>query len=302
MLEPQGGMQVSEILEWAKYSEKSGYGYFLRSDHFMPTGGAKGLDSPECWVTLGAVAATTDRIRFGPLVTPVGFRNPALLARMSCTLHSFSRGRLVLGFGAGWFQDEYLAHGYPFPPFHLRFDQFIEAIHIVRPLTEGKRVDFQGKYFAAHLECLPKPKGKVHMIIGGRTPRVVDAAARYADEWNIFSPTLDLYRMLRKVFDSRSGEREVQVSQMGTFLIGENNREVKENASSHAKVFGIAGGAEAAMEGIKKRGGFCGTTEDIVAQVNERRAAGIQKFYFQVLNTENKEMVNLLTRTIKDEF
>ncbi len=301
MLEPQGGMQVREILEWANYSEKSGYGYLLRSDHFMPTGGAKGLDSPECWVTLGAVAEVTNRIRFGPLVTPVGFRNPALLARMACTLHSFSDGRLVLGIGAGWFQDEYIAHGYDFPPFRLRFDQFLEAIKIVRPLTEGKRVDFQGKYFQAHTDCLPKPKGKVHMIIGGRTPRIAGAAAQNADEWNIFSPTLELYGKLRKVFDSKLGGRDVNVSQMGTFLLGENNRELKENASRLARTFGIEGGAEAAIERVKQRGGFCGTTEEFMGQVNERREVGIEKFYFQLLDTENKEMVNLLTRTLKEE-
>ena len=147
MLEPQLGMQVGEILEWAEYAEKAGFGYILRSDHLMPTGGRTGEDSPspECWVTLGAVAASTKRVAFGPLVTPVGFRNPALLARMACTLHSFSEGRLVLGFGAGWFRDEYLANGYEFPPFRVRFEQLLEALKIVRPLTEGRRADFQGK-------------------------------------------------------------------------------------------------------------------------------------------------------------
>jgi len=302
MLEPQLGMKMDEILDWAKYAEKSGCGYILRSDHILPTSGAKGLESPECWVTLGALAASTSKIKFGPLVSPVGFRNPALLARMACTLHSFSGGRLVLGFGAGWFEDEYLAHGYPFPSFRDRFDQFLEAIQIVRPLTEGESVDFQGKYFFAHLECLPKPKGKVHMMIGGRTLRVVEAAARYADEWNILSPTLDLYKKMRKVFDSKSNGRDVHVSQMGTFLIGENNRELKENASSHARAFGIEGGAEAAMNWIKERGGFCGTTEEFVSEVNQRREAGIQKFYFQILNTKNRRMVELLTRTLKEEF
>ncbi len=302
MLEPQGGMKVAEILDRAKYAEKAGYGYLFRSDHFKPTGGAKGVDSPECWVTLGAVAALTSKIKFGPLVTPVGFRNPALLARMACTLHSFSNGRLVLGFGAGWFQEEYIAHGYEFPPFRVRFEQFLEAIKIVRPLTEGNRVDFRGKYFAAHTDCLPKPKGRVHMIIGGRTSRIVSAAAQYADEWNIFSPTLELYGRLRKVFDSKLGRREVQVSQMGTFLIGENNRELKENASRLGSFLGIEGGAEAAIERVKQRGGFCGTPEEFVRQVNERREVGIEKFYFQLLDTRNKEMVDLLTETLKREF
>ena len=283
---------------------ESGFGYILRSDYLMPTGVLREEDrpSPECWVTLGAVAASTRRVAFGPLVTPVGFRNPALLARMACTLHSFSDGRLLLGFGAGWFRDEYLANGYEFPPFRDRFEQLLEALKILRPLTEGRRVDFQGKYFAAHTECLPRPKGKVHLIIGGRTTKVVEAAAQMADEWNIFGPTLDLYRRLRRVFDSNSAGREVQVSQMGTFLIGENTRELKENASRHAKLFGIAGGADAAFELFRGRGAFIGTVAEFVEQVNERLEAGIQKFYFQILNTQNKVMVNLLTRTLREEI
>src|SRR5712691_7220437 len=305
MLEPQAGMQVGEILEWAEYAEKAGFGYILRSDHLMPTGGRKREEdspSPECWVTLGAVAADTNRIKFGPLVTPVGFRNPALLARMACTLHSFSEGRFLLGFGAGWFRDVYLANGYEFPPFRVRFEQFLEALKIVRPLTEGRRVDFQGRYFAAHTDCLPRPKGKVHLIIGGRTPRVVKAAAQMADEWNIFGPTMDLYKKLRRVFDSNSGGREMQASQMGTFLIGENTRELRENASRHAKLFGSGGGADAAIELLRGRGAFFGTGAEFVEQVNERLEAGIQKLYFQILNTQNKAMVNLLTRTLKEEF
>ncbi len=302
MLEPQMGLSMDEILGWAKYAETAGYGYLFRSDHFMPTGGGRGLDSPECWVTLGAVAASTNRIKFGPLVSPVGFRNPALLARMACTLHSFSDGRLVLGFGAGWFQDEYLAHGYEFPPFGVRFEQFQEALSIVRPLTEGKRVDVQGKYFTAHTDCLPKPKGKVNLIIGGRTPRIVRTAAQIADEWNALSPPLGLYRKLRKVFDSSVAGRNDKVSQMGTFLIGESNRELNGNASRFAKLRGIAGGAEAAIERVKQNGAFCGTVEEFVSQMNERREAGIERFYFQLLDTRNKEMVELLTETLKREF
>jgi len=302
MLEPQLGMKMNEIIEFAKYAEKSGYGYVLRSDHILPTSGAKGLESSECWVTLGALAASTSKINFGPLVSPVGFRNPALLARMACTLHSFSRGRLVLGLGAGWFEDEFLAHGYEFPPFGVRFAQFREALSIVRPLTEGKRVDFQGKYFTAHTDCLPKPRGKVHLIIGGRPARMVRIAAQFADEWNILSPPLELYRKLRKVFDSHMAGRNVKVSQMGTFLIGESKRELDGNAKRFAKLRGIAGGAEAAIERMKQNGGLCGTLGEFVSQVNERLEAGIERFYLQVLDTGNREMVDLLTRTLKKEF
>src|SRR5208337_4022111 len=117
MLEPQEGMKVHEIIDWAKYAERRGYGYILRSDHLLPIEGRKNQDSPEAWITLGVLAAETKKIKFGPLVTPIGFRNPALLARMACNVHDYSHGRLVLGVGAGWYKDEYHANGYQFPKY-----------------------------------------------------------------------------------------------------------------------------------------------------------------------------------------
>ena len=111
MLEPQEGMSVEEILEWASYVEKSGYGYIFRSDHLLSTSGIPHVPSPECWITLGAIAARTEKVKFGPMVSPVGFRNPAILANMACTLYAFSKRRLILSVGAGWYKAEYDAHG-----------------------------------------------------------------------------------------------------------------------------------------------------------------------------------------------
>src|SRR5215472_15751261 len=115
MLEPQLGMSMDQLVGAAKTAEDLGFGYLFRSDHILPTNDSHGIDSPECWTSLGAVAVATKRIKFGPMVTPIGFRNPALLAKMACTLHSYSQGRLQMAVGAGWYEAEYLAHGFPFP-------------------------------------------------------------------------------------------------------------------------------------------------------------------------------------------
>src|ERR1700746_3135026 len=111
MLEPQLGMAMNEFIDNVKMTERLGFGYLFRSDHLLPTDDRRGIDSPECWASLGAIAASTHKIRFGPMVSPVGFRNPALLAKMACTLHSFSGGRLQLSAGAGWYEPEFRAHG-----------------------------------------------------------------------------------------------------------------------------------------------------------------------------------------------
>jgi alkanesulfonate monooxygenase SsuD/methylene tetrahydromethanopterin reductase-like flavin-dependent oxidoreductase (luciferase family) len=304
MLEPQQGMSVDEILEIANYAEKSGYGYIFRSDHILSIGSKKGkpVSSPECWVSLGALAARTKKIKFGPMVSPIGFRNPAMLGRMASTIHSFSKGRLCLGLGAGWFEDEYVAHGYPFPAFRVRRKQLIEGFEIIRPMSEGKEVDFNGEYFSAHVDCYPKPYGKkIHLIGGGRSPRIVRTIAKYVDEWNIFGSPLSVYSSLKTELDQAKGNGNIKISQMGSFIIGDSRRELSNAIRAHTKAMGMPSGPDSEKMLIS-RGILCGTREEFVAQVNERRDAGIEKFYFQLWSHQGLETRKLLTEFLKREF
>jgi len=201
MLEPQLGMSVDQIVGSARLAEELGFGYFFRSDHILPTDGRRGLDSPECWTSLGAVAASTSKIKFGPMVSPIGFRNPALLAKMACTLHSYSRGRLQLSIGAGWYEPEYKAHGFPFPNFRERVAQFSEALEIINAFVHEGRADFDGKYFSAHTDCYPRPYGRLNLIVGARTKPLVRIAAKKGDEWNFFHLPSNDFKELRTVLD-----------------------------------------------------------------------------------------------------
>ncbi len=304
MIEPQQGMKVDDVIEWAEYAEKSGYGYIFRSDHLLPIGTQKrGTPSPECWVSLGALAARTKKIKFGPMVSPVGFRNPAMLGRMACTIHSFSKGRLLLGLGSGWYKDEYLAHGFPFPEFKVRRKELIEAFEVIRPMTEGRRVDFEGAHYSAHVDCFPRPYGKrVHLIGGGRNPRIVRALAKYVDEWNIFNSSLEVYSQLKAELEKSRGDGNVEVSQMGAFIIADSKRDVSSRTKSYMRAMGLSGDPDSTAERLASKGILCGTVVEFVEQVNRRRSAGIEKFYFQVIDTKDKEMVRLLTQTLKEEF
>ncbi|MBI3116632.1 MAG: LLM class flavin-dependent oxidoreductase [Thaumarchaeota archaeon] len=301
MLEPQLGMAPKDVVAWARYAEKAGFGYIFRSDHLIPTTRERGLDSPECWATLGMMAANTRRVKFGPLVSPVGFRNPALLAKMACTVHSFSGGRLILGVGAGWFEDEYLAHGYEFPKFRIRRQQFEEALKIIRPLTEGKPVNFRGTHFSAKTDCYPKPRGKVRLIIGGRNQKIVATAARYADEWNIFSSPVDQFLKLKEMLSSKTS-RKVAMSLMGYSILAENKRDLEKRMRHYARMVRIAGGQQEVLNRIRAKGVICGDVENFVAEVNKRRDVGIQRFYFQVLDPRDKGMFDLLADTLKNSF
>ena len=294
--EPQKGMSSRSLVDWCRYAERKGYGYAFRSDHFLPipTGVA---DSPECWTSLGAIAANTKTIRFGPMVTPTSYRNPALLAKMARTVNLLSDERLVFGLGAGWYGTEYFAYGYEFPDISTRLDQFEEALRIIIPMATGDSVSFKGKYFKAEVEALPRTK--IYYLIGGKHPRVIDAAAKFADEWNIYGSTLGKIRQSKEALDSASDGRTVIVSNTGEAIIAEDKRNLIEYVKSWLRESGISGDPEAEIENLKRGGTFCGTPEDVVSQINERKDLGVDRFYLEVADMQTEAMANLLTETLK---
>ena len=299
MVEPQLGMTMEQLVNTAKQAEELGFGYFYRSDHILPTNNKRGIDSPECWTSLGAVAAATTRVKFGPMVTPIGFRNPALLAKMACTLHSFSHGRLQLAVGAGWYEAEYKAHGYPFPDFRTRVAQFTEALEIINALVNEGRSDFDGKYFSAHTDCLPRPSGHVHTIIGGRTKPVVRLAGRFADEWNFFRMSKEDVAGLKSVLEAASGTRNVEITEMGPYMVARNEEGLERFAKLQAEKLGMDLSSKELLARLRARDAPCGTVEEFVAQLAAKSDSGVRRVYFQTLVPENSEMTELLADTLK---
>jgi alkanesulfonate monooxygenase SsuD/methylene tetrahydromethanopterin reductase-like flavin-dependent oxidoreductase (luciferase family) len=299
MLEPQLGMTMDQLLKTARQAEELGFGYFFRSDHILPTNDKRGMDSPECWTSLGAVAASTGRIKFGPMVTPIGFRNPALLAKMACTLHSFSHGRLQLAVGAGWYEAEYRAHGFPFPDFRTRVAEFREALEIISAMVTDGRVDFDGKYFSAHTDCLPRPDGHLSLIVGGRTKPVVRLAAEFADEWNFFHMSNEEFSGLMAVLQGTMGGSEVEATEMGPFMIAKDESGLEENAKLQAKKLGQEISSKELIARLRERDAPCGTVEEFVDQLLAKSKAGIKRMYFQTLVPENTTMTELLADTLK---
>jgi len=294
-------MSVQEIVDWATYAEKSGYGYIFRSDHVLPTSDpTKKLPSPECWVSLGAVAAKTQRIKFGPMVSPVGFRNPAILANIACTLYAYSKGRAVLSVGAGWYRSEYEAYGIRFPEIQERKEVFHEALQILRPLSEGKHVSFKGKHYSADVECYPKPDPKVHFVIGARDSQLIRWSAEFADELNMYGPSKKMIQKARRILGEVMGEkRDIVLSQMAPFYIGESDQDLRKRVQKYLDENGLKMTVEAQISDFKESGLFCGTPSDFAAQVKEKRAAGLDRFYFQLADPSDKDAAEILTRTLK---
>jgi F420-dependent oxidoreductase-like protein len=178
--------------EWRE-AERLGYDWASVGDHFMPNPvfGAHDTDPwNEAWTTLAALAEATERIRIGVLVTSVGYRHPALLAKMAATLDVLSGGRLEFGIGAGYLEAEYRMYGLPFPPASVRIAQMDEALQVCKLLWTQEHANFEGEHFTlANAVCAPKPLQKPHPPIwigGGGEQKTLRVVAEHADGWNAF--------------------------------------------------------------------------------------------------------------------
>jgi alkanesulfonate monooxygenase SsuD/methylene tetrahydromethanopterin reductase-like flavin-dependent oxidoreductase (luciferase family) len=173
-------IEGQENLTWERWRhlaatvERLGFESFWRSDHFS-SNIDPGRDSLETWVTLAVAAAETTRIRFGPLVCPMSFRHPSLLARMAAAVDVLSGGRLILGLGAGWNAREHRAFGLPFPPLRERLDRLEEGIKVIRRLLGDGPASFDGRHFRLEgADPHPKPAARPRLpllIAGGGEQR-----------------------------------------------------------------------------------------------------------------------------------
>ncbi len=200
--EPQQGATYEQQLTIARTAEELGFDAYFRSDHYLRMGpGDPGPGPTDAWITLAGLARETSRLRLGTLVTPITFRLPGPLAITVAQVDAMSGGRVELGIGAGWFDDEHGAHGIPFPSARERFERLGEQLAIITGLWTtplGQRFSFSGKHYQlADSPALPKPAQQPHppIIIGGYgTKRTPALAARYAQEFNLAFAPLDVYR------------------------------------------------------------------------------------------------------------
>lgn len=176
-----------DVVRVSKHAEDTGWDRVLFTDHFMsPDGNAPTL---ECWTTVSALAVHLSRVQIGSLVSSVTYRNPAVLAKMAATIDHISGGRLVLGVGAGWQENEYTAYGMEFGDVRSRSDRLNEACQVINTLFSHDRSDFDGAYFSLDNAPLnPKPvQSRIPLLVGGGGERTtMRIAASYADEWNVW--------------------------------------------------------------------------------------------------------------------
>jgi alkanesulfonate monooxygenase SsuD/methylene tetrahydromethanopterin reductase-like flavin-dependent oxidoreductase (luciferase family) len=179
----------AEVLDLARLADAAGWHGMWYADHYMPNTGNETIqpgDVNEAWAMLPAIAAVTERIRVGPLVSPTSVHHPAILANRAATIDQLSNGRMVLGIGAGWQINEHHAYGIELQDPGPRVTRFDEAIQIIRSLLANERTDFSGEYYEIiDAPADPKPvQSPLPILVGTGSPRMLRITARHADEWN----------------------------------------------------------------------------------------------------------------------
>jgi len=277
MLEGQEGIEWEQWLELALAAEAAGLEGLFRSDHYRSIVRGEPAGSLDAWSTLAALAARTERLRLGTMVSPVTFRPASVLAKSVVTVDHVSGGRAELGIGAGWYEAEHDSYGFPFLTTRERLDELDRQLEeINRQWSEA------GDIFPKPLQS-PRPP----VIVGGRAkPRTVRAAVRHADEYNTVFPTLDEARERRRVLDDaarEAGRAPLRFSMMLGCLVGRDEADVRDRM---ARLKDLVGDEENPQ--------LVGTVEQVAETLRRYEDAGVERAMLQHIVHEDVEMVALL--------
>ena len=307
-IEGQEGLTWEQWTRVAAKVELVGIESLWRSDHFMSDMGPADRPSLEAWTSLSALALITSRIRFGPLVSPVSFRHPAMLARSAAAVDIMSGGRLVLGIGAGWDADEHQAFGIELPPIGTRLDRLEEAIQVIKLLWTGGPVTFAGNHFQLKdATAFPRPiqqPGPPILIGGDGERRLLRIVATHADEWNSTVATPEEYRHKRDVLDGHCRDvgrdpATITRSWMGAICIGKTQRDVNQRAEwlgEHLPAGFIGADLQPipVQEAIARDLWISGTPDQVASRLREWEAVGVERVMLQYFDPDDDEGLELI--------
>jgi F420-dependent oxidoreductase-like protein len=297
--EPQQGATYDDLLRVARAAEELGYGAFFRSDHYVGIG-TEGLPGPtDSWVTLGALARETSRVRLGTLMTSATFRHPGPLAISVAQVDQMSGGRIELGLGAGWFEAEHTAYGILFPPIAERFERLEESLALVTGLwttPPGETFDFDGTYYQlADSPALPKPvqSPRPPIVVGGkgrrRTPRL---AARYADEFNIPFETVEssaaIFGSVREACEEAGRDlASLTYSNALVLCCGADEAQIARRADAIGR----------SVEELRANG-LAGTPDEVVDKIGRYAELGASRIYLQTLDLSDLDHLHLVAEKV----
>jgi F420-dependent oxidoreductase-like protein len=255
----------AETLELAKHADTTGWDGVWFADHFMPNAADVSAPVHEAWTTLAGLAAVTSRIRLGTLVTGNTYRHPAVLAKMAAEVDVISGGRVVLGLGSGWQENEHQKYGIPFSTVGGRLRRLDEACAVIKALTTQSRATFSGKYYQldeAPLEPKPVQQPLPLPIGGGGEQMTLKITAKWADEWNVWGDPATLAQKMA-VLDGHCRDlgrdpRAIQRSAVAMFAMSDDASFVERVRSMGRPVIG-------------------GTVDEVRATIRAYRDAGVDE-------------------------
>ena len=291
MIEGQEGLNWERWKRICHDADTLGFESLRRSDHLISLMGAPERDCIETWVSLALAAEWTKRIQFGPMVSPMTFRHPAILAKMAAAVDILSGGRVILGVGAGWNENEHKVFGVPFLTQKESFDHLEEGIRMMRDTWNTSN---------------PKPvRNPMPLLIGGKgQKRTIPMVAREASEWNLSRLDLDMYREGRQQLEASCREigrdpKTIRHSMMTSYIIGRDDMELRERAAQVSKIVRDLNGMtpDEVIEN-RKHAWFVGTPQEVAQKMRGIAALGVDLFMLQHFLLDDSDALQLLASEV----
>jgi alkanesulfonate monooxygenase SsuD/methylene tetrahydromethanopterin reductase-like flavin-dependent oxidoreductase (luciferase family) len=297
MIEGQMGLNWNNWKNILQTAEDAGYHSVFRSDHFSNPQG-EFQDSLELFASLVYAASHTRRIEFGPLVTPITFRHPAIIANSAAAVDVLSNGRFYLGMGIGWQDREHKAFDIYFPESSERYERLTDALEIATRLFKAiAPVSYEGKHFSLR-DAQITMKRDTRILIGGNGPnKTLPLAAKYAAEWNgVFLNRAD-YRERNQLLDSYLAEEgrkpgDVKRSMMTRVFYGKNDTDLKKRME----------GTKQSKEELAARGVVVGTGSELIEQLGAWQDAGCERIMLQWLDYDDMAGLEALAAEVLPVF
>jgi F420-dependent oxidoreductase-like protein len=299
---PQVAVDFRTVKERAQLADRVGFHSIWFVDH-MWSRGLPDLDHLEAWTLMSATAAVTERIGIATLVLCNSYRNPALLAKMASSLDNVSGGRLLLGLGAGWMDEEYRGYGYPFPSARVRVEQLDEALTVMKLLFSEARANFEGKYYSvADAANNPKPVQKPHppILIGGAGEKLLlRVVAQHANIWNCPNNVAEQLPhkldVLKRHCDSIGRDAsEIEVSEQTIVVIGKDESDLKQKLGFAKSMLGN-------VFDIDKTG-IVGTPDQLIEKIAKRNRDGVSFFTMMFGDLNSAESIALFAEKVAPAF
>jgi F420-dependent oxidoreductase-like protein len=280
-------------------AEKLGYDSIWAYDHLIPHYSYGPLEARpmfECYTLLSALAEITSRVRIGEVVTCNSYRPPSLLAKIGATLDVISNGRLELGMGAGWYEEEYISYGYEYPDDGTRLEQLDEALQVIKAMWTRVRATFSGRHYRIKgAVCNPKPLQKPHppIMVGGSGEKILlRIAAKHADRYNHpFGTPEEVKRKIQVLKEHcrsiRRDHREIEKSILIRVIVRESEREVEQVIRK------VKRNHETVEEYLNRTNGrvAVGTPEKVKSDLNEYINLGITHFILHFIGLDDSGKV-----------